>query len=198
MSPSAFTPDWAVPPGETIQECMDERGYNARLVAVALGMNMLQFKPLLAGDTRLTEALAKRLHILFGVSTEFWLALEADYRDALERQTETIVRRLFDAEFSDCETCDAPIVRLTHGVWQHEDEGDEQEDGHEALPGLEVVNSDGLLQPLDDETLARLRAQTASIPAESPRFEPLLTVRPGQPSRSHGPMKRVDVIGEVL
>lgn len=73
-----FTPNWVTPPGETIQDLINERRLDADELQRKLGISNLE--SLLSGtmliDQKLADALAREL----GPSAEFWIKREENYR----------------------------------------------------------------------------------------------------------------------
>ena len=80
-----YKPDYAEPPGATIQECMSEKGWNRIDLRSAIGLPEGHVGLLFGGDLAITLKIACRLAKIFGPSAPFWLALEANYRVTLAR-----------------------------------------------------------------------------------------------------------------
>ncbi len=68
------------PPGDFMQEEMDERGMKASEVAVRLGLTPEGFSQLLDGSMRIRAALAESLSAVFGTSASFWVNLDRSWR----------------------------------------------------------------------------------------------------------------------
>lgn len=79
-----FKPNWRVPPGETIKDAIEERGLTRADLADRLGLNRLQTGRLLTGTIPLTPDIARRLQDTLGISAQFWLNMEANYRKPIE------------------------------------------------------------------------------------------------------------------
>lgn len=88
---SSFTPDWVSPPGDTILDLMEERGWSQAELAGRLGYSEKHVSLLVNGKAPLTEEAAIRLKSVLGASVGFWLRREAAYR---ERQAELDARKL--------------------------------------------------------------------------------------------------------
>lgn len=81
-----YDPDYAVPPGETIAELMDQRGITTAELGSYLGIGEPSVVELLSGKLVIDDALAKRLAITFHLPVAFWLKREANYRERLARE----------------------------------------------------------------------------------------------------------------
>lgn len=79
-----FCPTWASPPGETVRELAQRKGVPQAVVANAFGVAENALTCALNGDLPITEARAERLADCVGATPRFWLAREAQYRDALQ------------------------------------------------------------------------------------------------------------------
>lgn len=84
MTGSLFRSDWASPPGDTIADLIEERGWDPAAFAARLGIPPDEARALLAGTAPVTGALAGRLARLLGGSAAFWLEREAQFRRAAE------------------------------------------------------------------------------------------------------------------
>ncbi len=77
--------DYAVPPGETLRELMEERGMSQRDLARRTGLSPKHVNKLLQGLVPLSADVAMRLERVTGTPARFWNQREADYRSDLER-----------------------------------------------------------------------------------------------------------------
>jgi HTH-type transcriptional regulator / antitoxin HigA len=77
--------DYAVPPGETLQELLEERDMSQRDLARRTGLSPRHVNKLLHGLVPLSADVAVRLERLTGTSALFWNRREANYRSDLER-----------------------------------------------------------------------------------------------------------------
>lgn len=75
-----FAPDWASPPGESILDLAEERGWTQVELARRLGYTEKHISQLINGKVALTVDAAQRLERVLGSTLDFWLALEANYR----------------------------------------------------------------------------------------------------------------------
>ena len=76
-----FAPDWVSPPGETILDLIEERGWTQAELAKRLGYTEKHISQLINGKVPLTDDAALRLERVLGSSASFWLAREAKYRE---------------------------------------------------------------------------------------------------------------------
>lgn len=77
--------DYAVPPGETLQELLEERGMSQRELARRTGLSPKHVNKLLHGLVPLSADVAMRLERVTGTPAQFWNRREANYRSDLER-----------------------------------------------------------------------------------------------------------------
>lgn len=82
---TSFQPDWASPPGATIEDLLTERSISKKDFAAQLGRTPKQLQDLLKGAAQITDEIAERLSGLFGISKQFWVSRELQYREGLER-----------------------------------------------------------------------------------------------------------------
>ncbi|MFI0357275.1 HigA family addiction module antitoxin [Actinomadura sp. 9N407] len=84
MYPAA-EPDYAVPPGETIREFLDDLGMTQRQLATRLGLTPKHVNQLVQGLVPLSPDVAARLELVTGMSARMWNRLEADYQTTVTR-----------------------------------------------------------------------------------------------------------------
>lgn len=78
---NTFSPNWASPPGETIADILDEIHLSLVEFADQIDYSVSQTNDLLHGRLPITKGLAKQLEYSLGVSAEFWLNRETQYRE---------------------------------------------------------------------------------------------------------------------
>ena len=78
----------AIPPGETIREQLEERKLSQKEFAVRMGLSKEHISQLINGKLALTSSVAISLEKVLGVPANFWLKLEASYRENLKRVKE--------------------------------------------------------------------------------------------------------------
>jgi HTH-type transcriptional regulator/antitoxin HigA len=76
----AAEPDYAVPPGETIREFLDELNMTQRELATRLDLSPKHVNQLVQGLVPLSTDVAARLELVTGMPARLWLRLEADYQ----------------------------------------------------------------------------------------------------------------------
>jgi HTH-type transcriptional regulator / antitoxin HigA len=84
--PKSFKPNWLSPPGDTIQDALDEVGISRSELARRIGLATEQVNELIQGETRLTPDIAVSLELILGEPARFWLQREANYQQRLARQ----------------------------------------------------------------------------------------------------------------
>lgn len=82
----SFAPSWVSPPGDTIADLLEERGWTGASLAGRLGVTPKHVSELIHGKASISAELAGRLSLVLGSTAEFWLTREAQYRAALERR----------------------------------------------------------------------------------------------------------------
>ncbi len=82
----SFSPDWAVPPGETLQELLDDFGMSQADLASRLDRPKKLVNEIVQGKSAITADTAIQFERVLGLKAEFWLNLEQNYREALARQ----------------------------------------------------------------------------------------------------------------
>ena len=75
-----FAPDWVSPPGETILDIAEERGWTQKDLAKRLGFTDKHVSLLINGKVPLSIEAAQCLERVVGGTTEFWLTREANYQ----------------------------------------------------------------------------------------------------------------------
>ena len=84
--PVPFAPDWAIPPGETILDLLEDHGWSQVELACRLGYTPKHVNQLIKGKASLTQATAQQLALVLGPGAGFWLRYEALYREFLARE----------------------------------------------------------------------------------------------------------------
>ncbi len=82
---SAFAPDWASPPGDTIQDLMEERDWNQAELAQRLGSSAKHINQLIKGKVPLSYDMALKLERVLGSTLNFWMNRETNYREHIAR-----------------------------------------------------------------------------------------------------------------
>ncbi len=85
---ATFSPDWVSPPGDTILDLLEERGWKQTELAKRTGYTTKHISLLINGKAPITDDTAIKLERVVGSTAHFWLAREAQYREGLVRITE--------------------------------------------------------------------------------------------------------------
>ena len=83
-----FQPDWVSPPGDTIADLLEEKGWSQAEFAQRCGYTTKHASLLINGKASITEDTALKLERVLGSSARFWLVREAQYRETIARQQE--------------------------------------------------------------------------------------------------------------
>jgi len=84
----SFTPDWVSPPGDTINDILNERGWTQADFAKRMGMSIKHLNEIIKGKKPISHESAVKLERVLGSTAEFWLNRELQYRQNLVRITE--------------------------------------------------------------------------------------------------------------
>ena len=71
---STFNPDWISPPGETIIDVLEERGWSQAEFAERVGFTTKHVNRLVSGNASISDDAAIRLERVLGGTAGFWLA----------------------------------------------------------------------------------------------------------------------------
>lgn len=112
MSEIDLIPDWISPPGETILDILEERGWSQADLAERTGYTRKHINLLIKGAAGITEEAALKLERVLGSTAGFWLNREAQYREALARQAE-----LADLKPSVSWLMELPITEMVRFGW---------------------------------------------------------------------------------
>jgi addiction module HigA family antidote len=82
---ASFNADWASPPGDLIEEVLEERGWSRAELAQRLAFSAKHVNELIKGRAPITADTAERLERVLGHGAGFWLRLEANYQQDLVR-----------------------------------------------------------------------------------------------------------------
>ncbi len=88
MSEYHFQPDYAIPPGETLQEELTSRGMTQAELADRTSMAKKTINEIVKGKAPITPETALKLEHVFGLPAHFWNALEQNYRETKARLDE--------------------------------------------------------------------------------------------------------------
>lgn len=89
-----YTPDYVSPPGETLQEVLEEQGITQAELAERTGRPKKTINEVVNGKAAITPETALQLERVLNIPASFWNNREQQYREALARQDEQ--RRLHE------------------------------------------------------------------------------------------------------
>ncbi len=88
MTRHPYEPDYAVPPGQTLQETIDALGIDQRELAVRSGLSAKHINQVIKGVAPITHDTAIRLERVTGVPARMWNNLEANFQEQRARVAE--------------------------------------------------------------------------------------------------------------
>lgn len=80
-----FEPDYAVPPGVTLEETMHSLGMTQRDLADRTGLTVQTLNRIFKGEQPVSYETANKLELVTGAPAAFWNNLEAQYREQLTK-----------------------------------------------------------------------------------------------------------------
>lgn len=83
-----YTPDYVSPPGETLEEIIEEKGMSQAELAERTGRPKKTISEIINGKAALTPETALQLERVLGIPASFWNNREKQYREALAHQEE--------------------------------------------------------------------------------------------------------------
>lgn len=83
-----FQPDYAIAPGETLLETIEELDLTQKELAQRMGRPLKTINQIVKGTARIMPETALQLEKVTGVPASFWNNAEAEYREALARKEE--------------------------------------------------------------------------------------------------------------
>jgi len=83
---TAWQRDWAVAPGEILQEALEERDMSQSELARRMGRPIKTINEIVNGKAAITPDTALQLELTLGVSATFWNNLEMAYREHIARE----------------------------------------------------------------------------------------------------------------
>jgi len=83
-----FTPDWVSPPGDTMADLLEEKGWSQRELANRTGYTTKHISLLINGKASISEETALKLERVLGSTARFWMNREALYRESIARAEE--------------------------------------------------------------------------------------------------------------
>lgn len=123
--PEHFDPDYAVTPGETLREVMEERGMAQKELAARTDLARKTINEILNGKASISPETAGKLDLVFGMPAEFWTRLEANYQQRkalLERRKSMAEAAGWHKKFPYTEMAKRSWVKATKDVMEKTDE----------------------------------------------------------------------------
>ncbi|WP_459557639.1 helix-turn-helix transcriptional regulator [Lacunimicrobium album] len=80
MSTLIFDPDYTSPPGDTLEEWLEEHGMSQLQLATRLGMSKKTVNQIIQGVAPLTLETAEKLELVTGITASFWSTREANHQ----------------------------------------------------------------------------------------------------------------------
>ncbi|WP_328914628.1 MULTISPECIES: ImmA/IrrE family metallo-endopeptidase [unclassified Streptomyces] len=93
---AAGEPDYAVPPGATILEFLEDSSMTQREFAVRADISTKHLNQLTKGLVSLSPDVAEKLEKVTGIRSRFWNRLEADYQSTRQRLQKTRDATIYD------------------------------------------------------------------------------------------------------
>lgn len=82
-----YRPTSVSPPGETLNDLLEEKGISQKLLSLRLGRSDKNLSQIVNGKAPITPELALDLERVLGTPARFWLAREARYQEWLSRSS---------------------------------------------------------------------------------------------------------------
>jgi HTH-type transcriptional regulator / antitoxin HigA len=86
--PIHYEPDYAVPPGDSLAELLDDRGMSQAELARRTGLSAKHINLILKGSATITPVTALKLERVLDIPARIWSALEMNYQGHLSRLEE--------------------------------------------------------------------------------------------------------------
>lgn len=80
-----FVPDYAIPPGDTLAEVLEDRGMTQAELAKLMGRPRKTINEIIKGKAAITPETALQLERVLDIPASFWCSLEMNYRLDLAR-----------------------------------------------------------------------------------------------------------------
>ncbi len=80
-----FEPDWVSPPGDTLQEKLEEIGMTQSELSTRMGRPEKTISAIINGKSAITPETALQLESVLNIPARFWMNRERQYREALAR-----------------------------------------------------------------------------------------------------------------
>lgn len=88
MDAITYSPDYLSPPGETLEDLLEEQGMTQAELAERTGLSRKTINEIVKGKAPITSDTALQFERVFDVPARFWSIREQQYREGLARQEE--------------------------------------------------------------------------------------------------------------
>ena len=85
MRDNTFRPNYAIPPGETLQETLTALGMTQAELAKRIDQSRRIIKEIVRGKAAITTGMAFELDRALGIPASFWINLEKNYQKSMDR-----------------------------------------------------------------------------------------------------------------
>lgn len=80
-----FEPDYAIPPMETLKEVLEEQMITLGVLSRMTGIDYEVILEVMEVRRQIDETIAGKLEEVLGIPKSFWLNLEKNYQEAIDR-----------------------------------------------------------------------------------------------------------------
>lgn len=84
---SAWTPEWAIPPGELLAEVLEDRELSQSELARRIDRPIKTVNEIIKGKAAITAETAIQLEYALGIKANFWISAESRFREFQARQS---------------------------------------------------------------------------------------------------------------
>ncbi|MCH8031981.1 MAG: ImmA/IrrE family metallo-endopeptidase [Bacteroidetes bacterium] len=88
MDPITYSPDYLSPPGDTLEDVLEERTMTQAELSERTGLSRKTINEIVKGKAPITSETALQLERVFDIPARFWSSREQQYREALARREE--------------------------------------------------------------------------------------------------------------
>lgn len=96
MTEKQILSDWPIPPGEYLEEVIQELELTQADLARRMGRSAQTIHEIIKGKKAITSETALQLEQILGVSAKFWNNLESEYRLTLAREQQNCLKMEVD------------------------------------------------------------------------------------------------------
>lgn len=89
MIQNEYNPDSASPPGDTLQEVLEDRDITQAELAAQMGVSLETVAEIINGKVAITSETALQFEQALGIKAGFWINRERHYQEAKQRRYDT-------------------------------------------------------------------------------------------------------------